>query len=125
MGWDFARALLADPLVWRASREHPLVVAGGSLCNVEARLQAGGPACPSKGEVLAHEIGHTYQAKRYPVLYLPIVGAVTALGEGPHFWNYFENQASSEGQFGGIVPGSLIEANLPADFGALLAQASE
>jgi hypothetical protein len=119
VGWDFAQAFLADPAVWKVSRASPLVVAGGSLVNVEARLRAGGPAAPSKGEILAHEIGHTFQAMRYRAFYLPIVGAVTIFGEGPRFWNAFENEASAVGQFGGIVPGSLNRALLPWDCPAL------
>jgi hypothetical protein len=38
---------------------------------------------------------------------LPLVGAVTLFREGPHLWNYFENQASEQGQFGGLVCGSV------------------
>jgi hypothetical protein len=67
---------------------------------------AGGPSFPSASEILAHEIGHTWQAVRLGPFYLPLVGSVTLFREGPHFWNHFENQASEQGRFGGIVNGS-------------------
>ncbi len=41
------------------------------------------------------------------LLYWPVVGALTLFREGPHWWNHFENQASEQGQFGGIVNGSV------------------
>lgn len=107
VGWDFAQELLSDPTTWLIDRQNPVSVAAGSFRNLEARIQAGAPSIPYAAEVLAHEIGHTFQALRYGVLYLPMVGAVTWLGEGPHSWNRFENDASAQGQFGGIVPGSV------------------
>jgi hypothetical protein len=33
---------------------------------------------------------------------------VTLFREGPHRWNFFENQTSELGQFGGIVNGSVL-----------------
>lgn len=36
-----------------------------------------------------------------------VIGLTTLFREGPHFWNWFENQASAQGLFGGIVPGSV------------------
>ncbi len=61
----------------------------------------------SASEILAHECGHTIQAIRLGFAYLPVVGSVTLFREGRHWWNYFENRASEEGQFGGIVSGSV------------------
>jgi hypothetical protein len=107
VGWDLARALLENPAAWASSRARPLTVAGGSLTDAERRAQAGAPASPSAAEILAHEIGHTAQALRFRFLYLPIVAPFTTLGEGCRFWNHFENEASAEGQFGGIVPDSV------------------
>ena len=40
-------------------------------------------------------------------IYWPVGGAVTAFREGPRLWNRFENQASEQGQFGGIVNSSV------------------
>ena len=57
----------------------------------------------SASEVIAHECGHTWQALRMGPAYLPLVGAVTWFQEGPNPWNRFENEASEEGLFGGIV----------------------
>ncbi len=36
-----------------------------------------------------------------------LVGSVTLCREGPHLWNHFENQASEQGLFGGLVSGSV------------------
>jgi hypothetical protein len=36
--------------------------------------------------------------------------AVTRFREGPRFYNRFENQASEQGQFGGIVNGTVCPA---------------
>ena len=51
--------------------------------------------------------GHTWQALRLGWLYLPTGGLFTLFREGPHWWNRFENRASDQGQFGGIVNGSV------------------
>lgn len=110
VGLDFAQELLADPAVWQVTREQPAMVAASSLCDMEKRTQAGAPALPSHAELLAHEIGHTLQARRYRLLYLPLVGSMTRFGEGCHWWNRFENEASATGQFGGIVAGSVSPA---------------
>ncbi len=102
VGWDFAEAVLREQTAEPASRDHPLEVAGGRIRDPGQRgrvLRA--------GEVLAHEIGHTGQARRLGALYLPVVGALTLFREGPHWWNHFENQASADGQFGGLVNGSV------------------
>ena len=103
VGRDFAAAVLREQRSEPASRDHPLTVAGGRLR--QGRQFGAGPA--SASEVLAHEIGHTAQARRLGLLYWPAVGAVTLFREGPHWWNWFENAASEQGQFGGIVPGSV------------------
>ncbi len=65
------------------------------------------PSFASASEILAHECGHTWQVLRMGLLYWPVGGAVTLFREGPHWWNFFENQASELGQFGGIVNGSV------------------
>ena len=41
------------------------------------------------------------------IVYLPTGALFTLWREGPHWWNWFENAASEQGQFGGIVPGSV------------------
>lgn len=109
VGWDFARDLLDDSATWTISRERPRTVAAGCLSDTRRRSEAGAPACPTEAEILAHEIGHTAQARRFRVLYVPIVGPLTWFGEGRHFWNRFENDASAQGQFGGIVPDSVCD----------------
>ncbi len=72
-------------------------------------MAAGGPTAlfARSSEVLAHECGHTWQARWLSLFYWPVGAAVTLCREGPHWWNHFENQASEEGQFGGIVNGSV------------------
>ncbi|GIW82812.1 MAG: hypothetical protein KatS3mg105_4619 [Gemmatales bacterium] len=107
VGWDFAEDLLREQIENPASREHPVVVAGGRLRDLTLRLASGASSVASASEILAHEIGHTGQARRLGVAYLPLVGSVTLFREGPNWWNHFENDASESGQFGGIVPGSV------------------
>jgi hypothetical protein len=95
VGRDFAAAVLREQAVQPASRERPVAVAGG-------RLRIGrGP--PSASEVLAHECGHTGQARRMGFWYWPVVGVFTLFREGDQWWNRFENEASATGQFGGII----------------------
>jgi hypothetical protein len=108
VGWDHALEVWREQLCQPASRDGPVVVAGGRLRDCDRRLAAGGEACAPSSEVLAHECGHTWQARRMRsgLLYLPVVGAVTLFGEGRRPWNFFENQASEVGQFGGLVEGS-------------------
>jgi len=84
-----------------ASRQYPFEVTGGRIRDAAGRKIPGRDSPAS--DVLAHECGHTWQALRLHSLYLPFVGMVTLFREGPHAWNYFENQASQLGQFGGIV----------------------
>jgi hypothetical protein len=107
VGWDFATALLRQPAALAASPQEPVAVAGGRMRDPERRLRAGAPPHPSPVEILAHECGHTWQASRLGALYLPLVGSLTLFREGNRFWNRFENQASEEGLFGGLVEGSL------------------
>ncbi|OAI46126.1 hypothetical protein AYO44_11845 [Planctomycetaceae bacterium SCGC AG-212-F19] len=109
IGCDFAARVLHEQAANPASREHPLEVAGGRLSEWPRRLAAGASSQCSASEVIAHEIGHTAQCLRLSVFYLPIVGSVTLFREGPHWWNHFENDASAQGQFGGIVTGSVWE----------------
>lgn len=42
-------------------------------------------------------------------LYWPTGALFTLWREGPHWWNHFENQASEQGLFSGIVNGSVDE----------------
>jgi hypothetical protein len=107
VGWDFAERVLREQQAQLVSRDCPVNVAGGRLRDLRRRLAAGAASYPSASEVLAHECGHTYQARHMGTTYLPLVGAVTLFREGSHWWNYFENRASEDGQFGGLVNGSV------------------
>lgn len=107
VGWDFAAEVYREQVSDPASRERPVEVVAGTLRDVFRRDAVGGPPFPSMSEVLAHECGHTGQARRMGVLYWPLAAPVTLFREGPHFYNHFENQASREGQFGGFVKGSV------------------
>jgi hypothetical protein len=104
VGWDFAAQLMGEQAIQPASRQHPVKVAGGRIRD-HARRGLAGPV--SASEILAHECGHTWQALRLGAAYLPLVGPVTLFREGPRWWNHFENQASEQGQFGGLVNGSV------------------
>jgi hypothetical protein len=106
VGWDFAETVLREQAADPASRERPVEVAGGRLRDWRRRAVAGASSQCSASEIMAHEIGHTYQVRWLREAYW-IVGLTTLLREGPHFWNWFENQASAQGQFGGIVNGSV------------------
>jgi hypothetical protein len=107
VGWDFAESVLREQITEPASRERPVEVVGGRIRDHHRRTQAGGSPFASDSEVLAHECGHTEQMLRMGALYWPVGGAVTLFREGPHWWNHFENEASEQGQFGGIVNGSV------------------
>jgi hypothetical protein len=109
VGWDFALALLCEQADFPASRARPVEVAGGRMRDVQRRKAAGALSIVSASEIMAHECGHTSQAQRLGPAYLPVVGSVTLLREGPHWWNHFENDASEQGQFGGIVNGSVCQ----------------
>lgn len=104
VGTRFAAELLREQELSPASRSEPVAVAGGRLRDRRRRLEAAAPAWPTASEILAHECGHTWQALRFGLAYLPLVGALTLFREGPHWWNGFENEASEVGLFGGIVP---------------------
>jgi hypothetical protein len=110
VGWDFAEELLREQMAEPASRERPVEVAGGRLRDLERRLAAGGEPWPTAGEVMAHECGHTAQARRLSWLFLPAGAVFTLWREGPRWFNAFENDASEQGQFGGIVNGSVQPA---------------
>lgn len=107
VGWDFAESLLREQVAEPASREKPVEVAGGRMRDWQRRLKAGASSQMSASELLAHECGHTGQVRRLGLVYWPVGGSLTLFREGPHWWNRFENQASEEGQFGGIVNGSV------------------
>jgi hypothetical protein len=109
VGWDFAETLLREQLKNPVSREHPLGVCGGRLRDWKRRLAAGGTEWYSASEVMAHEIGHTYQARRLSWLYLPTGLLFTLWREGEGWVHFFENQASEQGLFGGIVNGSVSD----------------
>jgi hypothetical protein len=105
LGSDFAERFLAEQRLTPASRQHPVIVAGGRIRDPQRRVAHGALERATASEVLAHECGHTWQALRLGAAYLPLVGALTLFREGPHLWNHFENQASEQGQFGGLVSG--------------------
>jgi hypothetical protein len=107
VGWDFAEMVLREQAAEPASREHPVEVCGGRIREWQRRVAAGGPEQISASEVLAHECGHTWQARWMSFAYWPVGGTFTLFREGPRWWNRFENQASEQGQFGGIVNGSV------------------
>src|SRR5262245_20999263 len=100
VGWDFAERVLLEQKVAPASRQYPVEVVGG-------RLRVSSKSAPLASAILAHECGHTWQARRLSWLYLPTGALFTLFREGPNWWNGFENQASAEGQFGGIIQGSV------------------
>jgi hypothetical protein len=111
VGWDFAESVLREQMVEPASREHPVEVGGGRLHSDRFGTQSSSAPLAwrliSDSEILAHECGHTAQARRFGPIYL-IIGAIfTWWREGRHWWNWFENQASAVGQFGGIVSESV------------------
>jgi len=107
VGWDFAEWVLREQATEPASRERPVEVAGRRLRDWRRRHAAGASDHITACEVLAHECGHTGQVRRLGVAYWPAGAALTLFREGPHWWNNFENQASDEGQFGGLVNGSV------------------
>jgi hypothetical protein len=110
VGWDFAEELLREQVTEPASRDSPVEVAGGRLRDLERRTRAGAQPWAGAGEVLAHECGHTEQALRLGWLYWPAGAAFTFYREGSHWWNGFENEASEQGLFGGIVNDSVCPA---------------
>lgn len=97
IGWTFAGELVREQALRPSTRQQPSEVRGGRL----------GGRVFSPSELMAHECGHTGQARRLGIFYLPFVGSVTRFGEGVGWPHYFENQASEMGLFGGIVPGTL------------------
>jgi hypothetical protein len=107
VGWDFAEEVLREQVSEPASPEHPVAVAGGRMRDLIRRQSADGGPFASASEVLAHECGHTRQARRLGWAYLPTGAALTLFREGPHWYNRFENQASEEGLFGGILNGTV------------------
>jgi hypothetical protein len=111
VGWDFAEEVVREQISEPASREHPVEVQGGRLRDLERRTAAGALPFSSASEVLAHECGHTWQALRLSWVYLPIGACFTFFREGQRWFNHFENQASEQGLFGGIVSGS-VDAQL-------------
>ena len=107
VGWDFAEQVLREQVATPASRESPVEVGGGRLRDASRRSDAQSPSVPLASEVLAHECGHTCQAVRFGPIYLLLGALFTWWREGKHWWNWFENQASELGQFGGIVNGTV------------------
>jgi hypothetical protein len=107
VGWDFAEEVLREQVDEPASRGRPVEVAGGRLHDLDRRQAAGAGPFAISSEVLAHECGHTRQALRLGMAYLPTGALFTLFREGPHWYNRFENQASEEGQFGGIINGTV------------------
>jgi hypothetical protein len=109
LGWDCAEEILSEQMAEPASREHPVTVPAGRL-NPVLRPPDAEARFATMSEILAHECGHTWQARRLGVLYWPVGALFTLWREGRHFWNHFENQASEEGEFGGLVNGSVSAA---------------
>jgi hypothetical protein len=107
VGWDFAESVVREQMRDPASRERPIDVCGGRVRGPDRRRAAGAPSLASASEILAHECGHTAQARRLGPLYLPIGAVFTWWREGRHWWNWFENQASAMGEFGGILSDSI------------------
>jgi len=107
VGWDFALGLLREQRTEPVSRDHPAAVIGGRLRDNSRRAAAGATRGATYCEIMAHECGHTWQARRMGPIYLPMGAALTLFREGPHPWNRFENEASEEGLFGGVVPASV------------------
>lgn len=112
VGWDFAEMLYREQVECPASREYPVSVMGGRIRDGRRRAAVGGVSCATASEIMAHECGHTRQALRLGLLYLPFVGAVTLCREGDRPWNHFENDASEQGLFGGFVQGGVHNAIL-------------
>ena len=112
-GWDVAEEVIREQVACPVSRGHPLEVCGGRLRDPQRRCAAGGEAWPSCSEILAHEIGHSSQARRLSWLYLPKGAVFTLWREGDGWWHAFENEASEEGQFGGLVSGSVHPRLIP------------
>jgi hypothetical protein len=110
VGEDFAEEVLREQAAEPASRQNPVEVAGGRIHHLERRTAAGAEPWATASEVLAHECGHTWQARRLGWAYLPAGALFTLFREGRHWWNHFENQASQQGLFGGIVSGSVCPA---------------
>jgi hypothetical protein len=107
VGWDFAESVVREQMAVPASREVPVELSGGRLRDGPRRANADAPSFPLASEILAHECGHTRQAVRFGPLYLLLGALFTWWREGRHWWNWFENQASEIGQFGGIVSGTV------------------
>lgn len=105
VGCDFAETVLREQAATPASKEHPVEVASGRLRR--GRAPGARPSYPLASEILAHECGHTYQALRLWPAYLSTGAIFTWWREGPRWWNWFENEASATGQFGGILSGSV------------------
>jgi hypothetical protein len=111
VGWDFAESVVREQMTDPASRERPVEVIGGRL-HVDRFRNPRSEASAvlrfvTDSEILAHECGHTAQARRFGPIYLTIGAIFTWWREGMHWWNWFENQASATGQFGGIVSDSV------------------
>jgi hypothetical protein len=99
VGRDFAEKIVREQTSHPAPRDQPVMVRGGRLRT--GRRGEYGP--PTASEILAHECGHTGQARRMGFWYWPIGATFTLFREGERWWNRFENEASATGQFGGIV----------------------
>lgn len=106
MGWDAAADLLREQRENPASRDHPVTVPGGRL-NPVHRPKDVDCSFPAMSEIIAHECGHTWQARWLNLFYLPTGMLFTLFREGNRWWNRFENQASEQGMFGGIVDGTV------------------
>jgi hypothetical protein len=87
VGWDFAEEMLREQRAEPASRERPVEVGGGRLGDSRRREAVGAPRLVGASEVLAHEIGHTDQARRLGAAYWPVGAVFTLFREGSHWWH--------------------------------------
>src|SRR5262249_9368522 len=109
-GWAFALEVLREQTPEPASCDRPVEVAGGRIRDLARRTAAGAEPWATASEVLAHECGHTWQARRLSSLYWPVGAAATLVREGPRWYDHFEDPASEQARSGGIVNGSVCAA---------------
>jgi len=107
VGWDLAIQVYREQLLKPASPNHPQIVLSGRLNDQRRRLSQGFSPMPTASEIIAHECGHTRQAYQLEYVFLPAGALFTLFREGNSWYNHFENIASEQGEFGGIIPGTL------------------
>jgi hypothetical protein len=108
VGWDFAESVIREQMANPASRDRRVILANGQLHPERFSNGLGSSRRLLTGsEILAHECGHTVQARRFGFAYLVVGATFTWWREGSRWWNWFENEASAIGQFGGIISESV------------------